>query len=90
MRGARLSTWVVMLQEVPRLHWYTWTKGHCKAANLELMGLRLGGGQHLFSLNEGGGGGDGNMRFIRSCISLTSAKDDLTPSTPTPSLCNWG
>ena len=33
--------------------------------------LRLGGGQHLFSLSEGGGGGDGDMRFIRSCISLT-------------------
>ena len=50
MRGARLSTWVVMLQEVPRLCWYTWTIGHCKAADLELMSLRLGGGQHLFSL----------------------------------------
>ena len=27
------------------------------------------------------------MRFIRSCISLTCAKDDLTRSTPTPSTC---
>ena len=36
--------------EVPRLRWYTWTIGHCKAADLELMSLRLGGGQHLFSL----------------------------------------
>ena len=50
VRGARLSTWVVMLQEVPRLRWYTWTIGHCKAADLELMSLRLGGGQDLFSL----------------------------------------
>ena len=77
MRGARLSTWVVMLQEVPRLCWYTWTIGNCKAADLELMSLRLGGGQHLFSLSEGGGGGGGDMRFIRSCILLTCAKDDI-------------
>ena len=50
VRGAWLSTWVVMLQEVPRLRWYTWTIGNFKAADLELMGLRLGGGQHPFSL----------------------------------------
>ena len=85
MRGAQLSTWVVMLQEVPRLRWYTWTIGHCKAADLELMGLRLGGGQHLFSLSEGGGGGDGDTRFIRSSISLTCAKDDIHTNSST---CN--
>ena len=65
MRVARLSTWVMMLQEVPRLCWYTRTIGHCKAGNLELLGL---GVKHLFSMSEGGGGGDGDMRFIRSFI----------------------
>ena len=40
-----------------------------------------------FPIVRRGGGGDGNMRFIRSGIGIspTCAKDDLTPSAPAPS-----